>query len=1383
MTNNEDPQSQSTKKTRELPNLSECHCCHLRVDIANASAKSKLHILYSEWRVVLLCKKCLSRVESSELCSYCFAATSPSQEDSFNCCQCNRRVHRHCDSEYRGIALLSQDSCLAVEVGVCADCWLPESLARWRGVMRSQKARRGGKGRACLGLGKYRVSAVLDGRTICDVSGAEEGSKDAAFDVDDDDDDDSGHLAAMNSSAKKLCSPNLSVCVCDSSTGVGCLKLDIEEENEDDDGLLIEGQGSSSNGVDALNKQELDECVCVTTPKDKRRNSKLDPFYFKYRKRSMVNQSVNTCLNFVGMDDHVPAITSEPLVRLSPEKDGDPMILLKVQSQQGSVISYMTGLHMHLKHATRDYCRRLNVSFEVTRFLYDGRRVQQTDTPAKLEMEEDDAIDAMVDMIETMGHNNGVPLPFIFSLVALFLLALHVNVSFADRLTYIVHMDKSLMPKSYSSHDHWYSSIVDSFKSENPTSFDGNKILPSILYTYDNAFHGFSAVLSADELVTLKKSPVENSPLVYNKTFSACNSTAALETAPDAIIICDDTVPIRNQISYIIQSGLLGAIFITNNPEIRELGYVVTPSVVVNTKDGRTVIEYALKSENPTVSINFQQTLLNTKPAPAAAFYTSRGPSKSYPGILKPDIMAPGSLVLAAWVPKVAAGKIGFNVNLPSNYNLISGTSMACPHASGVAALLKGAHPEWSAAAIRSALMTTANPLDNTGNPILDDGDNFNFASPLAMGAGHIDPNGALDPGLIYDATPQEYVNLLCSTNFTRNQILSITRSHAYDCSKPSSDLNYPSFIALYNNHHKTKKRVQTFQRTVTNVGDGAARYRASVTAPMGSQVTVSPEILIFAYKYEKQSFTVTLNFNAKKKGNASSGALVWIEQNGKYTVRSPIVLGKLHNGIPWVLTVAAGTIDRSFGGALTFGNGLTITGFTLFPANSLVENSQLVYNKTFSACNSTAALETAPYAIIICDDTVPIRNQISHIIQSGLLGAIFITNNPEIRELGHVATPSVVVNTKDGRTVIEYALKSENPTVSINFQQTLLNTKPAPAAAFYTSRGPSKSYPGILKPDIMAPGSLVLAAWVPKVAAGKIGFNVNLPSNYNLISGTSMACPHASGVAALLKGAHPEWSAAAIRSALMTTANPLDNTGNPILDDGDNFNFASPLAMGAGHIDPNRALDPGLIYDATPQEYVNLLCSTNFTRNQILSITRSHAYDCSKPSSDLNYPSFIALYNNHHKTKTRVQTFQRTVTNVGDGAARYMASVIAPKGSQVTVSPEILIFAYKYEKQSFTVTINFNAKKKGNASAGALVWIEQNGKYTVRSPIVVSPLHTPIFIYIYICTIACEVDLAGYYCCIFPTYNIFIFSYILPHKLYFIILQVSSQLQSVSLG
>ncbi|TKY52050.1 Subtilisin protease SBT1.7 [Spatholobus suberectus] len=433
--------------------------------------------------------------------------------------------------------------------------------------------------------------------------------------------------------------------------------------------------------------------------------------------------------------------------------------------------------------------------------------------------------------------------------------------------------------------------------------------------------------------------------------------------------------------------------------------------------------------------------------------------------------------------------------------------------------------------------------------------------------------------------------------------------------------------------------------------------------------------------------------------------------------------LGTLHNGIPWVLTVAAGTIDRTFG-SLTLGNGKTIVGWTLFAANAIVKNYPLIYDKTLSACNSIKLLtEAATRGIIICDalDSVSVFNQIDSITEASVVGAMFISEDPQLIETGRLFSPGIVISPSDAPSVIKYAKSAQTPTASIKFQQTFVGIKPAPAAAFYTSRGPSPSYPGILKPDVMAPGSNVLAAFVPNKFSARIGTNVFLSSDYNFLSGTSMACPHASGVAALLKAAHPDWSAAAIRSALITTANPLDNTLSPIRDNGNPLQYASPLAIGAGEIDPNRALDPGFIYDATPQDYVNLLCALGYTHNQILTITRSKSYNCAaNPSSDLNYPSFIVLYSN--RTRSIVQEFRRTVTNVGDGAATYRVKVTQPKGSVVTVSPKTLAFGYKHEKQSYSVIIKYTSHKKENSSFGDIVWVENGGARTVRSPIVVAP-------------------------------------------------------------
>lgn len=74
--------------------------------------------------------------------------------------------------------------------------------------------------------------------------------------------------------------------------------------------------------------------------------------------------------------------------------------------------------------------------------------------------------------------------------------------------------------------------------------------------------------------------------------------------------------------------------------------------------------------------------------------------------LAQPDLTAPGVDILAAWSP-VSPPSIYYGDTRSVNYNIISGTSMSCPHVSGAAAHVKAAHSNWSPAAIKSALMTT----------------------------------------------------------------------------------------------------------------------------------------------------------------------------------------------------------------------------------------------------------------------------------------------------------------------------------------------------------------------------------------------------------------------------------------------------------------------------------------------------------------------------------------------------------------------------------------------------------------------------------------------------------------------------------------------------
>ncbi|URD81551.1 Peptidase inhibitor I9 [Musa troglodytarum] len=276
-------------------------------------------------------------------------------------------------------------------------------------------------------------------------------------------------------------------------------------------------------------------------------------------------------------------------------------------------------------------------------------------------------------------------------------------------------------------------------------------------------------------------------------------------------------------------------------------------------------------------------------------------------------------------------------------------------------------------------------------------------------------------------------------------------------------------------------------------------------------------------------------------------------------------------------------------------------------------------------------------------------------------------------------------------------------PTVSITYDGTVIGTSPAPVVAFFSSRGPSTNGPGILKPDVSGPGVNILAAW---------------PSDVEVDSGTSMATPHLSGVAALLKSLHPGWSPAAIKSAIMTASDDKDRDGNQIMDQ--QHTTAGFFAMGAGHVNPSKAADPGLVYDLGIDDYIAYVCG-KFGNTGARVIVRDTTVDCGKinniTESELNYPSIVVAPKNG-----TAATVKRTVTNVGQANSRYTVDVEVPTTVSVTVSPPSLSFSEVNQKKSFLVTAKWTTAGLPTRNAEAnLKWVSDTR--VVRSPLVVSIL------------------------------------------------------------
>ncbi|GLJ55132.1 hypothetical protein SUGI_1183210 [Cryptomeria japonica] len=432
---------------------------------------------------------------------------------------------------------------------------------------------------------------------------------------------------------------------------------------------------------------------------------------------------------------------------------------------------------------------------------------------------------------------------------------------------------------------------------------------------------------------------------------------------------------------------------------------------------------------------------------------------------------------------------------------------------------------------------------------------------------------------------------------------------------------------------------------------------------------------------------------------------------------------GSVGNVAPWILTVGASTIDRSFISNVLLGNNIVLTGEAVNPHTQngfvglVAGSSSGVYGiprENASLCQAnTLGPAKVKGKVVVCTisegkDFRYLKGQ--EVKRAGGVGIIVIDPIENDVEFQFVI-PGTEIGAEQGAQLMAYMASEKNPIAYIESTSTVLNTSPAPQMAVFSSLGPNSLTPDIIKPDITAPGVNILAAWSP-VAVSLAG---NRSVDFNTLFGTSMSCPHVSGVVAIIKSHHPTWSPAAIQSAIMTTAFVTDKAKKPIIRNpaGNTAGFD----YGSGHINPIAALDPGLIYDYDVTDMIKFLCSIGATAAQLKYLTGGNdGTRCmanSSPPYNLNYPSIVVANLNGSVTVSR------TLTNYGSGSYVYEAVVQPPPGVDVKVLPRVLRFKKKEDKFSFQVL--FKLKKVASKFVfGSLTW--SDGKHKVYSPIAVNP-------------------------------------------------------------
>ncbi|CAN0920230.1 Subtilisin-like protease SBT2.2 [Linum grandiflorum] len=459
----------------------------------------------------------------------------------------------------------------------------------------------------------------------------------------------------------------------------------------------------------------------------------------------------------------------------------------------------------------------------------------------------------------------------------------------------------------------------------------------------------------------------------------------------------------------------------------------------------------------------------------------------------------------------------------------------------------------------------------------------------------------------------------------------------------------------------------------------------------------------------------------------------------------------------PWIFTVGAASHDRVYSNSITLGNNLTLQGVGL--ASGTKKGTMYALVSALHALNNETTVTSDMYVgecqesssfdkdiirgnLLICSYSVrfvlglsTIKKALDTAKNLSAAGVVFCMDpfvlgfqlNPIPMRIPGIIIPSAddskmllkyynssLERDKDGSKIVKFrATGSILGGVRANYSNS------APKVMYYSARGPdpednSFDNADILKPNLVAPGNSIWAGW-SSLATDSVEFQ---GENFAMMSGTSMAAPHIAGLAALIKQKFPAFTPSAIASALSTTASIWDKTGGAIMaqraysNPDVNQSPATPFDMGSGFVNATGALNPGLIFDTSYDDYMSFICGINGSGPVVMNFTGQNCgmYNLTINAVDLNLPSITVA------KLDQTNTVVRSVINVG-GNETYAVGWSAPYGVDVKVVPTHFTIRSN-EKQVLTVTLT--AKMNNSTPSYGRIGVLGDQGHVVNIPLVV---------------------------------------------------------------